>query len=69
MSLPAPRRNSPVYRTTPVHGTNEPPPGATVHFLTPNLSVLCRGFSMGRRLQTKVPEKVTCPACLKKMLS
>ena len=61
------RSNINIRPMTPVHGTLEPPPGATVHFLTPSLTVLCRGFSMGRRLKTKVADKVTCPACLKRM--
>lgn len=52
---------------SPTHGTREQPPGAIVHFQKPNLAVLCRGFSFGLRLQTKVPEKVTCPNCLRLM--
>ena len=45
-----------------------PPDSAPVHFMDGNLFAICRVVGAGMRLKTNQPGKVTCPACLKKMV-
>lgn len=67
MPLPVARRDSLAYRLTPVKGQAEPPAEIPVHFMTGDLFVVCRVRSVGMRLKTTRVDKITCPACLKKM--
>lgn len=69
MNLSVARRESTTYPLTLIKGQRGPPPGYIVHFLTPRLAVLCNRPGAWFCPKTKVPEKVTCPACLKKLKS